>query len=183
MTNSRGQSLIEVVIGLAVTAVIILTATTMQSSISKETNAASEKIAAMELEQGVVLALASVKTCKLFFAPANITNPASMPFDETKVSAKTPQFIALNQLPTTMAPLATAGARVSPLSNSLNIRSNAVNPPGIQVAVTSMTPPSGKLYINFDDSKLVRAVHNLEFQIKFQMSGASGNMSIVGCGL
>ncbi len=68
-----GQSLISVMIGMAVMGVAMLGFTSMMNAQQKETKAVTEKLASLDLARVVTSALASIATCNAIINASNTT--------------------------------------------------------------------------------------------------------------
>lgn len=163
-SGQTGQSLVSVMVGMAVMGIAMMGFMSMMSSQQKETKALREKLASLELARLITVALANTSSCNAIINPSNATG--SMTVDTTQA---TPPAILFTNLPGVWT-----GGAVSPLSSSLAIANN-----GIQLRVTSQT--TGNLLINFDSTKLVRPLKNLSFPVTLQSSGATNATTITGC--
>ncbi len=174
--NPYGQSLIQVMIAAAVGLILMLGVIQFQIQSIRENKALSEKLYSIEFQRAITLALSTGQTCAAnMFAAANLIDPVSLPFDATSL----PYIFSLNSLPGSGpgGNLATAGAPVSSLSSNLIILASS----GIQVEVTNLTPPSGILHIHFDQSKLVRRIHDLNLPISLAITGPTTTTNITNC--
>jgi hypothetical protein len=172
--NSRGQSLIQVLVALAVAGIIIGIIVSIETIQANENRALTEKIAANDLARVITSVLSNGPACSLMFTSAGNIASGSLTFDSASVSAATPALINLNSIPTVGGPpAAVAGQLASNFSNSLKILAGT----GIQVAVTGATTAS--LVVNFDQKQLMRPIHNLNFPILLQTGPAP--TTITGC--
>lgn len=182
--TAGGFSLIETVGSMAVVAVMLLVTSSMYTNMSRENAFINDRMAALQTERLTILTLSNPKLCELLFDAANLQDPASMPFNGSTITATNHHFIKLKTVPggPTLPPVITQDSRASELSPRLMIMPNSDPNPGIQVEVTSMTPPTAKLRIRFDQKRLVRAVPNLEFLMKLKISDPIAT-TITGCSL
>lgn len=182
LLNERGQSLVQVLISVAIMGVIMTAMTAMQASQSNESRALTEKLSALELTRATTSSVATA-ACNLLFDPANLVNPAANSFNPTTVTPAAPHVIHIKRIPApgiTTLSIATAGSPASPLSNSLNILPPTPPNSGLKVEVTG--PNTANLVVTFDQNTLVRAVKNLNFPLHIQTSVISGsNHKIDGC--
>ncbi|MGE3759111.1 MAG: glycine-rich domain-containing protein [Pseudobdellovibrionaceae bacterium] len=182
LKNSQGQSLIQVLITMAIMGILMVVMISMQVSQTRENRAISEKLASMDLQRFVTQALTSPDICSAMVASANLAIPTVFPFNSTTTTF--PYVFSLNSLPSPKSgspPIATAGDQVSALAPSLALLSESSVPAGIQIKITSISPPSASLLLNFDQSKLVRPIRNLEFPINIMTSGPANATTISGC--
>lgn len=185
-SNSRGQSLVEIIVASGIMMIILLAMISFQVSQQKETKALAEKLTSLELQRQLTQHLSSLSNCGLMFNSSNLKNPSDMPFDGTTVSSANPRRISLKQIPSPppLPPVITAGAAPSPLARSLVVLpDDAIPAPGILIKVTNMTPPMGFLVINFDSSRLIHPILNLEFPLNLLISGPVNSATITGCGI
>lgn len=184
INQPHGFSLLETIGSMAIVVIILLATSATYTNMSKENAFINDRMSALQTERLTILTLSNPKLCELLFAPTNLENPASMPFAGNLITATNHHFISLRTIPAgpTLPPVITEGERASELSPRLMIADNAAAQPGIQVEVTSMTPPTAKLIIRFNQQRLVRAVPNLEFLMKLKISDAI-NTTITGCSL
>lgn len=183
--NQRGQSIVQVLISIGLMGILMTAFATMMTNQSRETQALTEKLASLDFSRTVTQYLSNSTTCSAMFAASNLVNSGSMPFDATSISTAAPYVFALKQLPSggAASPTAVAGSQVSLLSNSLNLLDSSASPtPGIQISVSSISPPTANLLLNFDQGRLVRNIHNLTFPIGITVSGPVNNTTITGCG-
>ena len=149
---------------------------------SKENRALSEKLASMDLQRSVTSFINNSATCgNIFTTAGNMVTNVSIP---VTIGASNPVAISLNSIPGIITTKGYQGATglVSPLSNTLYIlpaTPQGNSPPGIQFIVTGSSPYTGTLYVNFDQSQLVRGIHNLQFSnVSLQVSTTG---AITGC--
>lgn len=86
VSSSRGQSLVEMLVGIGILSVVLLALSTMMSSTYFETRALSEKLAALDLERMLIYSLADGAVCRYV-----LNNPNPVTFDSTAL----PQTITL----------------------------------------------------------------------------------------
>jgi hypothetical protein len=172
--NRRGQSLVQVLVSVAIAGILLMVMVSMQSLQGNENRALAEKLAANDLARVITSILSNSASCSLLFtSPGNIAS-GSLTFDASAVSTTRPSFINLNSIATVGGPpIAVAGKNPSTFSNSLIILAAT----GIQVAVTSAT--TANLLVNFDQTKLVRAIHSLSFPLVLQTGPPA--TTITGC--
>ena len=154
----------------------------MMTAQSREVRALSEKLVSLDFQRSLTSYLANPATCNALFAASNLVNSGAIPFNATSITSTDPYVFALKQIPSGGgAALAIAGETLSPMSNSLKLLPTTAATPGIQIMVASISPPTATLRINFDQTSLVRAIHNLEFPLHLTISGVPGATTITGC--
>ncbi|MNK75718.1 hypothetical protein D3C87_952630 [compost metagenome] len=221
--NQRGQTLVNALVGLAITAILSVTIASIMAMQSKENRALGEKLASLDLQRTVISTLANSNACNALFAPANVSGASSgnsgngggnggqgssggngsgnlvsgvvsgvtsivwgvvnaaLTFNPTLITPKNPHVFSIQQVPGVGgAPaIVSAGAQVSPTTNTLYLLPSNAATPGIQIVVTSAT--TAILRLNFDQSKLVHSLRSLEFPLNIQTSGTPTQMTIQGC--
>lgn len=177
LRNQRGQSLIQVMVAAGVGAIVMLAFASTQANQARENRALAEKLGALEVFRVASLNLTTATVCISAFAATNLVsgNINDLNFNGSTVSATTPFLINLKSLAGY-----SVGTQPSELSNSLNV----LPATGIQIQVT--TPPAGgqttgNLLINFDQTKLVRTIHNLSFTVTITVSGSAPTNTVTGC--
>ena len=177
--HNSGQSLVQVMVGLAIASVMFAAFTTMTVNQNRETRGLTEKLAALDLQRTLTAMLGVSSTCGALFAPGNLKSSTVMPFDGSGVNASSPYVISLRTVPSggTNPPLIAEGQAASPLSTSLKVASEN----GIQILVKSLVPPSAALKIKFDASEMVRALPDLQFPLALTISGPATSTTITGC--
>lgn len=182
--NSRGQSLIQVLVSVAIMGVLLTAMTAMQTNQSRENQALAEKLGALEFQRLMTATLSTTDVCTYL-----ITNAASKTFDSSLVTATTsppPIDLGTRLLATGDAAspaIATVGQSVSPLTQNLVVQS-------IQLGNIKCPPPcpnpstsnqfTANMLVNFDNSRLVRAIQPAISQVTLQTTGGA-TKTIVAC--
>jgi|GEM_PF-5492975 len=180
--NQRGN-LVGTLVALGITSVLILAIFSIMDHLYSENKALSEKMAALDLQRTITQALSNPAICGAMFASSNLVTPTSLPFDSTSI-ATNPYTFALREISSggSATALAVAGEPAGLMSSSLSLlKADAKPTSGITIRVTSMSPPSGLLLVNFDQQKLVRSIRNLSFPLSFNVSGPADKTMITGC--
>ncbi len=174
LKNSRGQSLVQVLVSVGIMGILIAAMASMQENQTRENRALSEKLAANDLVRAATSTLSGTACNLLFTAPGNVIG-GNLTIPST-VSPNNPFVINLQSIPTSLGPpittIATIGQPPSPLSNTLIVLPAA----GIQLSVTDVS--TANLLVNFDQTKLVRTIHNLSFPLNLSVDSAN---KIVSC--
>ena len=176
LSNSRGQSLIQVLIGVAIMGVIATGIASMQATQARESSALAEKISALDLARIVTATETDGQACTALFAPGNVISPASLVFDATSVSQSAPFVVTVRSVPGvgTSPAVVTENSLVSPMSSSLFVPAN-----NIQVRVTSAH--SGDLVISFDRNRLKRSIHDVSVRLNLTSTGPMNSRTLTGC--
>ena len=171
--NTRGQSLVQVLITVGIMGILLVAMTSAQLMQTKENHALSEKLAANDLARAITATI-SGPMCSQLFNGTNLAPGANLRFDVTTVSPTTPHLIDLLAIPNgTTSPVAALNQPASPLSSTPMILAAG----GIQVAVTGAT--TANLIVKFNQNQLQRAIHNLTFPIILQTAPPA--TTITGC--
>lgn len=123
--NTKGQSLIQVIVGLAVGAIAMMAFLSMTTNNQKETRAITEKMASMDLQTIVSTVLADGQVCTYILTDVTqATNRSTNIINSDNLSSA---VVNINSLPSNAvlgAPVVAAvGQLASPLSSSLRISS------------------------------------------------------------
>jgi Tfp pilus assembly protein PilV len=169
-SNSRGQSLVGVLISVAIVGVIVTTMASMFESQNREMRAIKEKLAAADLTRIVTQTLANPSVCSSVFASTNLITPGSIPFDASSVTY--PHVIPIKSIPSAGVE---SGGQASALSSTLVLSPQSGSPSGLQLVFTNAT--TAALQVNFDQSKLVHAIQNLSLPV---ITTVSGGLTSVG---
>jgi type II secretory pathway pseudopilin PulG len=150
--NSRGQSLVQVLVGMVIMGILMVGFTSMMVNQQRETRALSEVLASMDLQRTLMISMSDGLVCKYV-----LNNPTVLKFNSNAVTPTTPQYISVNQLFSVPGPNAPVVAEVdkqaSPYSHSLYVKS-------IKLKITSGTGSNflGTWLVDFDATKSVRPV-------------------------
>jgi type II secretory pathway pseudopilin PulG len=172
----KGQSLVQLLVTIGIMGVVMAALASMNSNMSRENRALGEQMASFDLARIVSTTLALPAGCdSLITKPNNLS--AGSTFTFTDAPATYPFIINLNSVPqsATIDIVSLAKPQASPLSSSLQIKPVG----GIQIVLTSAT--TGSLQIHFDQNRLVRAIHDLEFPIAISTTPSGGNKTVGGC--
>ncbi len=157
--NQNGQTLIQVLVSVAIMGIISVVFASMMVNQSRETQALEQKLASSDLEKTLIAALADGSVCQYV-----LNNPHASTFNSTLVTPATPQTITLSgplyasinnsTTPSTPGPIvAQTGQPASAYSSSLIVNS-------IQLSITSGSGNTylGNWLVGFDNTKTVRAI-------------------------
>ncbi len=86
--NQHGQSIIQVLVSIALMGILMTVFASMLLSQERETKALSQKLASTDLERLLQSSLSDGSVCQYI-----VNNPAVLTFDSTHVSPTTPQII------------------------------------------------------------------------------------------
>ncbi|AFY00772.1 hypothetical protein [Bdellovibrio bacteriovorus] len=144
--------LIQVMMSLGLTAVLALTMANLLNNQYKEVKALQESLAAMDLQKYLTATLANGSICKF------VTQGKT--FNYTLIQPGKPQVLTFNSLPVralTGSPAAIqVGQSASAISNSLTVSNIS-----LAIETQSATSFTGRWIVDFDNSKLVRALKPL----------------------
>lgn len=178
LKNQRGQSLVQIIVAAGIMGVLVLAMTSMFSMQSKESRALLEKLASSDLYRNLNMVLGNPSVCASQLAVTNVVNPSSLTFNLSSVSASNPHVIDLRRISSAAGAteLISLGSTASPMSKTLVVQQAS----GIQLSVTSAT--TGNFLINFDQTKLIRGIHNLVLPVTIQTTGPTSAATLTGCG-
>lgn len=147
----------------------------------KESRALSEKLGATDLTRAIIAILSNTASCNALFAPTNLVNAGAIPFNATGISATNPYIFPLKAVQGGLGapPVATAGTMISNLAPTLFPLNTGDTPAGIRMLITSLS--TAAIEVNFDQTKLIRPIRNLQFPLKIVTAGPVGATTIVGC--
>lgn len=166
--KSDGQSLIQVLIAIAIMGIVLTAMTSLFANQNREYRALTEKLASNDAARAVTSAISGT-SCDSLVKAGNVAGSLSIP---AGTSQSSPYVINLNSIPSPGGfALISPGALPSPLSNTLTVLPVG----GIQLSVTSNS--TADLLIKFDQNKLVRPLSNLSFPLTLGTTGAT----ITGC--
>lgn len=190
LEGRQGQSLIQVMVSVAIMGILMSVFMTMMKDHSRSTQALTEKFAALDLQQLMTTSLADGAVCKYV-----LNNPTVLTFDSTLLTPSTPQIITLPdpdsagnrpRLYTSMLPsapsmpgpvIAEVSLPASPLANTLVVKS-------IQLKITSGSGTSyaGHWQVHFDPEKTIRPVKPVSVAVKLDADiTVPASAKIVGC--
>lgn len=179
LQNQKGQSIVQVLVSIAIMGILLVAMTSMQTTMSRENRALSEKLAALDLERVVTQSLAHTSVCTSLLDTANLVNPGQLPIpNAAAISATNPYRISLKTIGGATRKVAALGESPSAMSNSLKVHSTG----GIQLVLTS--PTVAELRVTFDQNDLVRSITNLTFplMITTDLPTSPTTISVSGCG-
>lgn len=167
LKDESGFSILEVLISAGLVTVVATAVSTMIQSQVQETRAINERLTALDFQKSLSIALADGSVCNYV-----LNNPSVKTFDATKITANSPQDISLSASEPLYASYTkstgTAGAVIAqvgkaPMSEAPNMVVNSIKL-SIDGAPNPLPSPgaginfTGKWLINFDSSKMVRAI-------------------------
>lgn len=179
--NQSGQSLVQVLVAVGLMGMMIMVITSAQVNQRRETQALSEKMASLELQRTVTLLLNNPMECSKLVDPANLTVANSTTFDASSISPNNPYILRLNAVSPNPGSPRADGNPVSPLTNSLVLQKATPTSSGVEIVVTSISPPIAKLNLRFDQTRLVRPVKEPQLDLSLNMTGPANATVIGGC--
>ncbi len=156
--NNKGQSLVQVLVGIGLTAIMAAVFASLITSQQKETRALKEALGAMDLQKVVIAALADGSVCQYI-----LNNPTRLTFDSTALTPTTPQTmtpslplytIVQGGIPGPVA--AQVGQEASGFSNTLFISN-------IKLEILSGSGDNyiGQWKVEFDSARTIRPIRPL----------------------
>ncbi len=186
LNNQTGFALLQVMVALPIMAFMGIAMATMFAMQAKESRGLTEKLASLDLQRSASQFLTNSLVCNQLIQDSNLQTLGTTTFNKSIVTPGNPYNFSLKEVPLggSAGALVTAGQLVSPLSNSLRLNPNTGSAnDGIRLSITSVNPPVGKLLLNFDQSRLVRGIKNLEIPLNLAFSSLSPtSVKVVGCG-
>lgn len=186
LANSRGQTLIQVMIAGAIAGIIIMTMVTAQTAMTRQAAQMSEKMASLDLQRTITMTLASPGACNLM-----LTDSPPAAFNPTSINAKTVPAMKFTKVPlsgTAGSPsvVAVSGTTpASPMSNTVFVKNIEIKDLACVPGPCSATSHafSGNLTVELDQSRLVMALAPLKFPVTFSSTGGSGSQTLKTCNL
>lgn len=175
--NNHGQSLIQALIGLALSSIAIFVFMTMIAGQQKESRALNEKLASLELENLLLLSLADGLVCHY-----ELNNPTVLTFDSSTPNSIAAASIEINQLhshPLPSAPLVVErGKSASPNLQSLVVeRIRLTGFSGVGTSYTAFWE------ISFDPTKTTRSLKSIKIPVVLSADNSIPSATkITGCG-
>jgi type II secretory pathway pseudopilin PulG len=176
LKNQRGQSLVQVLISVAIMGILMAAMATMQTSQQRENRALSEKLSALDLQRSMSSALASGTVCTYI-----LNNPV-VTFNSTLVAAGTAQVTPITSPLYASVVGGFPGpvlAQVGPahFPNSLPIQSITLT-----VSSGSGTSFLGSIDVNFDQTQLTRSIHSASASVLLSVNATTpANATITSC--
>jgi Tfp pilus assembly protein PilV len=182
--NPRGQSLIQVLISIAILGIVFTAFTTLMTTQQNLVSHLSQKLASLDLERIVTNTLLDPGICNFM-----VTNPALPAFDPLTVGTSSSPVFILNRIPLSAdinsQPAAEVSSTVpaSPLSRSVYISSITIA--DLACTPSPCTPLSNQFAANiilaFDASRLLVSLQPLKFPITLNTSGPGNSQTVSSC--
>ena len=181
--NSRGQALIQAIISMGIMSIVCIVFMTMMSNQNRETQALTEKLASLELQQQLTKSMADGTVCKSLLNGLVFDSTQAVPGSSNKPHLNLSQTsIPMSGAPSS-APLVTAGEIATPLSNTL-----VIDPTG-PFRVTDIVGTSsggvglftGYLQVNFDQNRLIRPIKPVRTMIWMETTASGSTQTITDC--
>lgn len=157
--SSRGQSLIQLLVGVAILSILMLAMSTMLSGIHRESRAINEKLAALDMERAMISSLADGSVCKYVLnTPTPLTfNSGALPqtitLPEPAAGVKPALYSSILAGPTPGPIIAQVDASVSPLAPTMTVSSIQ-----LQIMEGSSGSYKARWLVNFNDVTTSRAL-------------------------
>lgn len=175
-TNQSGQSIVQVLVGVAIASIAMAAITSMVVHQQKETRGLSEKLGSLETERVLNYALADGSLCSAELSDSALNPSAPYTINTTDLSANHFSLNSIHTSATVGSPnLIARGAQASPASPSLFIKTISVrNLVGSGITNQYLA----ELIVDFDETKLVRPIQPITFRL-FILTNAVNQ--ITGC--
>lgn len=175
--SSKGNTLIQVLVALAISLIIIVGIFSVIDSMRKETRSLEEKIAALNLESTLIRTLHNLNICSNI-----LTTPSPWEFDSTRIGSSSPPILNLTSLPSTSNPSSPFLIEVG-VNSSAFVQNLIVTSIQLQNVSGSGNSYTGQIVVSFDDSRLVRSIKPLAFQINFSTDPTTpaNSKRVLGC--
>lgn len=184
LKNSRGQSLIQVMISLSIMGMLTVGMISIQRMQGRENKALTDKLAILDAQKLVTSTLADGSVCT--FQVTSLADPTFLASDVTPTTFPPPKNLGPNLLSgafATAPPILTVGNPISSISNAVIVSSielRNIRCTGACVPATSNIF-TADIQVNFDGSNLVRGVKPIVSQTTIQTTTAGGVKTITGC--
>jgi hypothetical protein len=186
VSNSRGQSLIQVMVSAAIMGILAMAFVSMLSTQQRQTSQLSQKLASLDVERTITAALADGTVCNyMLAAKPQVTslNPTSLPAPTTVITP----FVEIPMTASATAPpaaiIAIPPVAASPMSPSLFIGSIGLTGVVCSGSCATTTPQfNGKIVVGFDNThnQLVIPLAPLSFPVIFTLNTVSHAIGCMG---
>src|SRR5665213_1250045 len=99
LNNSRGQSLVQVLVTLGVMSILMVAMVTTLTMFSNENRALTEKLAANDLTRTISATISGSACSLLVNAPGNLVAGGNLTFNAAAVTPANPYVVNLNSIP------------------------------------------------------------------------------------
>jgi hypothetical protein len=182
IANSKGQSLIQVMISAGIMGILAMTFLSMMNAQQRMTTQLSQRLASLDLERSITSALADGTVCSYMLTNSAQTlaiNPNGLPPLTTALASFSQIPMSANP---TAPPLVNKTAPASSMSPSLFVSSITLD--HVTCNPTLCTPAStqfnGKITVAFDstNNKLIIPLAPLSFPVNFSVTGSGVNKAV-----
>ena len=185
LKNSRGQSLIQVLISIGIMGLLTLGMVTLQQLQGKENKALTEKLAVLDAQKLVSATLADGSVCTYHIT--RMPNHSFQAADVTPTTVPAPINLGNDFLAgatNTSPAIITVGQSISPLIN--NLVATSIQLTNIRCRPPCTNPLTSDVFtadfeINFDTTSLVRAIKPIISPTTIQTVTSGGTKTIIGC--
>ncbi|MBC7371644.1 MAG: hypothetical protein H7326_08770 [Bdellovibrionaceae bacterium] len=165
--NTRGQSLIQVLVAMAISVIVLMTTMTVIQTQTRETLALQQKLGAIGLETSLFRAVSDGAVCKKL-----VTTPTNWVFNGGAIGTAVAPTLTMDSIPSSSSvsaeTLIQVGKTASVWTTSLVVSS---------ISLTDISGNgndySGRLKVEFDLTKLIRALKPISIRIDFRTQPAS----------
>lgn len=155
MKNQKGMSLVELLVGIGIMAIVMGGVVSMQVHQQRETRAVSEKLALLDFEKLLQSAMMDGSTCKFI-----LNDPTPLTFNATAVGPNSPQYIIPSRPLYAQVNGATPGPVIAQVNQPLTPDNTSLVPRTIRLKIESGSGTTyvGRWEVQFDSDRLVRAL-------------------------
>jgi hypothetical protein len=175
LKNQGGQSIIQVMMAAVIMGILFIAMASMQSNQVRENRALSEKLGALDLQKTLSSALADGTVCSYVLThPVATITPAALP---QKIPIAPAIYASITSAGAPGPIFVQAGSQPSAFASTLVVKD-------MNLTVTSGSGTSylGSVYINFQESKLIRAMKPASAGVIVTVDASNNVTSCVGGG-
>lgn len=185
LANQRGQSLIQLMISMAISGVVMMALITVTSTEAKQSAAMQQKLAALDLQRTLTAALQDGSICSYIVATTSV--PA---FDPLTFSAPGEHlFMRMSSIPSSVTPgaiplvVADNQTAVSPIDDSVTAQSIAIddvqcNP---RPCTGDTTDYTANITVTLTSQSLLSPLQPLKFPVTLKSTGTTGKQVMGAC--
>jgi hypothetical protein len=187
LRNSRGQSLVQVLIASAMGIVVMLVIATIQTNQARENQALSEKMASNDFQQQMFRSFQDGSLCTSLLTGLQFDSTHAVTGDPNQPVINIPSSVLT--IPVSLAsgapPLVTVGKVVSPLA--ISVISGGQNPFQVTNLVGSSSGGAGSFngsfVANYDATKLKRSMRGASVQLTLKTTAVGTTQTVASCSM
>ncbi len=182
MSANAGQSLIQVIMAMAIFGVFMVGNLSMQQNQLRENRALAEQLGAFSLEKDLIVSLADGSVCNFLMTDASqVANRSGNMIDSTDATTLAASAITFNNILTRAN---AAAAKVAVQNNQASVMSSSLKVASIRLTNFQGGGPdyTGHLVLTFNSPPaLIRNLKPLDFPITVSTTGVGPTTQITGC--